>query len=113
MTDIHEGAGGACVVVDPGVCRFRTKITAYYKDGNICYEIDSDCPHAKKLTECMPAEVSPFDALRMPFDENVIYKVCGKALAHSACPLPSALIKAAEVAAGFGLRRNVRFEFES
>lgn len=112
MNDVHEGSGGACVVVDPGVCRFRTKITAYYKEGNVCYQIESDCPHAKKLQGCIPAEVSPFDALRMPFCDNPIYDACGKVLVHSACPLPSALIKAAEVAAGFGLRRNVRFEFE-
>jgi hypothetical protein len=99
--------------VDAGVCRFHTTIRACSDDeGNIIYEIESGCPHAKKLQENMPQGITPFDALRMPFSENPIYECCGRMLAHSACPIPSALIKAAEVAAGFGLKRNVCFTFE-
>jgi len=99
-------------MVDPGVCRFMTKIIAFYHEGDITFEIVSDCPHAKKLKESLPEKLEAFDALRMPFSENPIYDACGKSLAHSACPIPSALIKCAEAAAGFGLKRNVKFEFE-
>ncbi len=100
--------------VDAGVCRFRTTIRVCTNDeGNIQYDIESSCPHVKKVQDCLPSDITPFDALKMPFSENPIYECCGKALAHSACPVPSALIKAAEVAAGFGLKRNVCFTFEA
>jgi len=112
MSSINEGSGQVCLTVDPGVCRFRTKITARYVDGSIRFEIDSDCPHAKKLKSELNEELSPFDALKMPFSANPVYEACGKVLAHSACPIPSALIKSAEAAAGFGLKRNVKFEFD-
>ncbi|KQM11580.1 hypothetical protein AOA80_07740 [Methanomassiliicoccales archaeon RumEn M1] len=100
--------------VDAGVCRFHTTIRVCTNDeGSILFQIDSGCPHVKKIPDCLPADITPFDALRMPFSENPIYESCGKVLAHSACPVPSALIKAAEVAAGFGLKRNVCFTFEA
>lgn len=113
MASSDDDAGKASVNVDAGVCRFRTVIRACNdEEGNILYEIESGCPHAKKLQGCMPQSLTPFDALKMPFSENPIYECCGKVLAHSACPIPSALIKAAEVASGFGLKRDVSFTFE-
>ncbi len=68
-------------------------------------------PHVKLLASELKCGLSPFDALKMPFSENPIYTICGKAIAHSACPVPSALVKCAEVASGLGLKRNVHFEF--
>jgi hypothetical protein len=112
MSSINEGNGKVCLSVDPGVCRFRTRITANYVDGAIRFEISSDCPHVKKLQAELPDDLSPFDALKMPFSANPVYEACGKVLAHSACPIPSALIKSAEAAAGFGLKRSVKFEFD-
>ncbi|WP_019176778.1 DUF6951 family protein [Methanomassiliicoccus luminyensis] len=104
--------GSTCMSVDPGVCRFQTKIKAEYQDGAIRYHIQTDCPHASKLEGELDPRLSPFEALKMPFAENPIYITCGKVLIHSACPIPSALIKCAEVVAGLGLKRNVRFDFE-
>lgn len=101
-----------CMSVDPGACRFRTRITARYEDGEIHYHIETDCPHACKLEGVLDPRLSPFEALKMPFAENPVYIACGKVLVHSACPLPSALIKAAEAVAGLGLKRSVRFDFE-
>jgi hypothetical protein len=112
MSSINEGSGKVCLSVDPGVCRFRTKITASYVDGNIRFDVVSDCPHVKKIQPLLTEDLSPFDALKMPFSANPIYEVCGKVLAHAACPIPSAMIKSTEAAAGLGLKRAVRFEFD-
>jgi hypothetical protein len=112
MSSVNEGSGTVCLTVDPGVCRFRTRIVAKYVDGNIQFAIDSDCPHVKKLKGQLKEDLSPFDALRMPFSANPVYEACGKVLAHSACPVPSAMIKSAEAAAGFGIKRSVRFDFD-
>ncbi len=112
MSSVNEGSGQVCLTVDPGVCRFRTRITATYVDGSIHFDISSDCPHVKKLRDELTDDLSPFDALKMPFSANPVYEACGKVLAHSACPIPSALIKSAEAAAGFGLKRSVKFDFD-
>ncbi|NLK26586.1 MAG: hypothetical protein GX307_08460 [Euryarchaeota archaeon] len=112
MTPDDKSSGITCMIVDAGVCRFRTKISASCQDGKICFRIISDCPHVKKVQDELSAEVNLIEILRMPFSTNPIYNACGKVLAHSACPIPSALIKTAEAAAGFGLKRNVQFEFE-
>lgn len=111
MSSINEGPS-ACLTVDPGVCRFRTRIKARLNDGVITFSIDSDCPHVNKLPGQLPNGVDQFDAIKMPFSANPIYEACGKVLVHAACPVPSALIKSAEVAAGLGLKRPVRFEFD-
>ena len=114
MSSGDDGPIMTSLCVDAGVCRFRTTIRVCTNDeGNILYQIESGCPYVKKVQECLPKDITPFDALKMPFSENPIYVCCGAALAHSACPVPSALIKAAEVAAGFGLKRNVCFTFEA
>ncbi len=98
--------------VDPGVCRFKTKITTTYDDGTVRFDIITDCPHVKKVPGELGDQLNPFDALKMPFAENPVYVACGKVLAHSACPIPSAMIKTVEVVSGLGLKRPVRFDFE-
>jgi len=113
MASSEENARKIRLCVDAGVCRFHTTVRAFSDDeGNILYEIESECPHASKIQDNIPREMTPFDVMKMPFSENPIYECCGKVLPHSACPVPSALIKAAEVAAGFGLKRRVCMTFE-
>jgi hypothetical protein len=111
MSSSNEGLS-SCLTVDPGVCRFRTRIVAHLNDGIITFNIDSDCPHVNKISGQLSNGVEQFDAIKMPFSANPIYEACGKVLAHAACPVPSAMIKSAEVAAGLGLKRPVRFEFD-
>jgi hypothetical protein len=112
MSSVNEASGQVCLSVDPGACRFRTKIVATAVDGSIHFDITSDCPHVKKLRDELKEDLGQFDALKMPFSANPVYEACGKVLVHSACPVPSALIKSAEVAAGFGLKKAVKFEFD-
>ncbi len=99
--------------VDPGVCRLKSKIVARKGDGNISFEIISDCPHVTELGKELAEGIGVLEALAMPYTSNPVYMKAGKALPHSACPVPSAVIKAAEVESGMGLKRPVKFEFES
>jgi hypothetical protein len=112
MTDPCEGAQKASINVDPGVCRFITTIKANYMDGKIYYEITTDCPHVKALAEEIKEGFGLMDIMQMPFISNPVYERCGTKLKHSACPIPSAMIKSAEVSAGFALKRAVKFEYE-
>ncbi len=113
MASSDNGVKKTQLNVDAGVCRFHTTVWAYTDDqGNILYEIESDCPHASKIQANIPRDITPLDIFKMPFSENPIYEYCGRILPHSACPVPSALIKAAEAAAGFGLKRGVSMVFK-
>jgi len=100
------------LLLNAGICGFKTKVTATSDGATVQYRIESDCPHVSKLNDALDKNMGAFDPLTMPFSENPVYLACGKALAHSACPVPMALIKAAEVAAGLGLKRSVALDFE-
>jgi hypothetical protein len=97
----------ALVIVDAGVCGYTTTIRAAKTAGyNVRLELQSDCPHVQKIAD-EPIEI---DAVRQiglrgglpPLLESA-YACC----AHAACPVPSALIKAVEVAAGLALPDDV------
>jgi hypothetical protein len=97
----------AVVIVDAGVCGYKTTVTAEKTSGyNVQVHIESDCPHVQKIAP-EPLEV---DAVRqiglrsgLPSLLETAYACC----AHAACPVPSGLIKAVEVAAGLALPGDV------
>jgi hypothetical protein len=106
--DAAPAAGStADVLVDAGVCGHTATITADKIGGYaVLLRIDSDCPHVQKIAPG-PLEI---DAVRqiglrtgLPSLLENAYACC----AHAACPVPSALIKAVEVAAGLALPRDV------
>lgn len=101
------------VTVDAGVCRFKTVIEAVGDDMmNVTFRIKSECPAVRKMAADLQEPISVFEIIEMPFGNNPIYRVAGKTIQHSACPVPSATIKAAEVAGDLGLRRDVTFKVE-
>ncbi|MCQ5376279.1 MAG: hypothetical protein NO474_06750, partial [Methanomassiliicoccales archaeon] len=94
------------VDVDPGVCRLNTEIRARARDEKIIITIKSDCPAVEDLGKCIK-EIDPVAALAMPYSKNPIYQKAGNILKHSSCPIPMAILKCIEVAAGLALRRDV------
>jgi hypothetical protein len=73
--------------------------------------IVSGCKHVQDFAAAMqPMEM--MDVLRMPYSENQVYEIGGRTLKHSTCPLPMALLKGFEVAAGLGLKRDVVVAFD-
>jgi hypothetical protein len=51
------------------------------------------------------------DVMKMPFSDNKVYVTGGRTLKHSTCPLPMAVLKGFEVAAGLALKRDVTVIF--
>ncbi|MEM0449549.1 MAG: hypothetical protein QW520_07000 [Methanomassiliicoccales archaeon] len=97
--------------LDPGVCRFKTKIIIWSENGKIKCEINSGCKHVKDFgKEIETCEI--IEALHMPYSENRVYLVGGRTLKHASCPIPMAVLKGFEVAAGLGLKRPVSLTFE-
>lgn len=99
------------VCVDAGVCKMRTLITA--KDngmGLIELDIKSDCPNILKMSWKLEP-MSPYAEVEAEFSKSTIYKLANDAIPHTACPVPSAMVKALEVAGDLGLKRGVTIEF--
>jgi hypothetical protein len=80
-------------------------------EGMIELDIQSDCPNVLKMS-WMVEPVSPWTEVEAAMNETDVYKWASERLPHAACPVPCAMIKAIEVAADLGLKRNVTIEIE-
>lgn len=98
--------------VDAGVCRFKTVIAASLNDEmEVVFSIKSECPKVREFSKNVKP-VSMMDAVAMPYKDNDIYNQCGNFLEHAACPVPCAMVKAAEAASDLALKKDVVFNFE-
>ena len=99
------------VVVKSGICGFSTTITASIEDDgkNIAIILDTKCEMVEKMSDDMTSlnKMSVFTG----FLSNPVYKSAAKCLKHTACPVPSGIIKAMEAEAGFCLHKDVSIEF--
>ena len=101
----------ATLEVDAGVCRFKTVVIASMDENmDITYKIKSECPSVREVCKKIGPQ-SVFDILAKPFCDNVIYKGC-QDLEHVSCPVPCAMIKAAEAAGELALKKDVSFKYK-
>jgi hypothetical protein len=99
----------AKATIHAGVCGFTTTVrtTAYDDDPRrVDLAIESECAAVRKLAEALP-HVDPFQEIAfrrgMPQTHAAAHEYC----THAACPVPSGIIKAVEVAAGLALPADV------
>ncbi|WP_319478327.1 DUF6951 family protein [Marispirochaeta aestuarii] len=98
--------------LDPGICGLKTRIEASSEDGRLVrLGIESQCPSIQALEESLE-EVDAYQVCFADFRDSPVYKAAGEHFKHAACPVPSAIIKAVEAAAGLALPKDVRFTFE-
>jgi len=95
------------VRVDPGICGFCCEIRATLQEKRVARLriINSNCEHVQKLNAEI-GEVGMKD-LFLPLRRNPVIIAAEKAGCHAACPVPTALIKAAEAALGLALPKPV------
>ncbi len=105
-------ANDVCIAVDPGVCGFTCVIRASLADKrSVHIEIaESECQQIKKLAGRL--ETISLRELFMPLTQNPVYKLAQACGCHASCAIPSAVLKAAEVAMGMALARPVHFSFD-
>lgn len=95
------------VEVKPGICQFLARIQARGDDDwQVTLEISSDCAHIQALASGLRS-VSVLSELRRPIVETTPYQLAAASRVHAACPVPSAILKAIEVAAGMALPADV------
>jgi hypothetical protein len=98
--------------VEAGVCGFVTDVEAVLNDNQkVNLKIKSDCPHVMALAEEYPQSDGMMEIF-MPFGEAPLFKAAKSNLKHSACPVPTAILKAIEVSCGLALPRDVTIKVE-
>lgn len=99
------------LIVCPGVCGLTCTITAESEDGVECsLTADTSCGAVKNMMAALEQPLSAYDVCFLKPGEGPVYEAAAK-LAHAACPVPSALIKAIEAECGLALAKNVTMEF--
>ncbi len=98
------------VVIKAGSCGFTATVTAEKgPDRRIRLTIDSDCETVRKMQADL-AELDRMDAFKRILD-NPVYRSANKHLKHTACPVPSGILKTLEAEAGMNLARDAVIEF--
>lgn len=97
------------VRVDPGICGFECTIEAGKEGRTVRLSIQSDCEQIKKLASLL-GPLSLKD-LFVPLSKNIIFLSAETSGCHLACPVPWALVKAAEVALGLALPKEAMLRF--
>jgi len=98
--------------VEAGVCGFVTDVEAVLDDSQkVTLNISSDCPHVMALAEDYRQSEGMMEIF-LPFGESLLFKAAKNSLKHSACPVPTAIMKAIEVACGLALPRDVSMRVE-
>lgn len=100
------------VVVDAGICGFRSVIVVEKIDREtVRITIESEC----KNVMAMGRELAELNWRRGVFGRMIdspVYQVASRHLKHTACSVPSAILKAIEVEVGIALPKDVRIYFE-
>ena len=100
----------AVVQIEAGVCGLRTRIVAQADEAmNVTLTIESDCAHIRRIAEEI-TRVSALEEMRRPINETTPYRLAAAYKAHVACVVPSAVLKAIEVAAGLALPADVHIK---
>jgi len=98
--------------IHSGICGFTTTVEAKADSDNqyrVHVKISSSCKACQRLAK----EFTEADALReITFrgEGPLTHELAARYLSHSACPVPSGIIKAIEVAAGLALPRGATIE---
>jgi len=102
----------AKVEVFSGICGFKTKIVALPGEKrSVELTLESECPNIRKIIDSIGI-VYPFKELFGKLHESEVYKVTSSAIPHPSCPVPAAVLKAVEVAAGLALPKDVHIAIE-
>jgi len=100
----------AKAIVNAGVCGRTTEIIAESEDMvNAVIQITSDCTGYSQM-EGISYEIDAYAACLSKLGQNKVVEIFREFCIHAACPVPTAALKAIEVACQLALPRNVSIE---
>ncbi len=98
------------VIVHSGICGFTVSIFAEKsRDKKVRISVETECENVKSMLQDVPA--IDMMAVFTGYMNNPVYRSAATRLKHVACPVPSAILKAVEVEAGFCLPKDVSITF--
>ena len=112
-TDTSETPKVAYVKANPGICGFACTVKAC-KTGKRKVSVEiigSECQQVKRLANSL-TEMTLKD-LFLPLTRNPVYIAAEKAGCHPSCAIPSAVLKAVEVAMDMALPKDVQLIFRT
>ena len=102
-----------CASVSPGVCGFTCWIRAWKKDKRaVGLAIsESECQQIQAFSDIVKSLT--LKEVFTPATRNPVYLAAEQSGCHASCPIPVAVLKAAEVAMEMALARDVSIRFET
>ena len=99
------------VNVMSGICGMITEIRATSDDQTkmVNLEINTRCESIQKLAGDLKT-VNPIEEISFRGDGPKTLRIAAKHCKHTACPVPSGIIKAVEVASGLALPKDASIE---
>ena len=99
------------VNVMSGICGMITEIRATSRDpsGMVSLDINTRCDSIRALAEELKV-VNPLEEISFKGKGPKTLHMATKHCKHTACPVPSGIIKAIEVASGLALPKDARIE---
>lgn len=101
-----QGRRMAIAEVEAGICGFVSRVEATAEGRRVRLHIESNCARIQKLAEVL-TEVEAFSAIGSRSRPNPVMDAAAEARLHMACVIPTAIIKAIEVAGQLALPRDV------
>lgn len=92
--------------INAGICGFTTVVEAHMEGNKCVLSIESECDAIQRLAEELK-EVDPFREFTFRGKGPLTLELAAKHCHHAACPVPSGIIKAIEVAAELALPADV------
>ena len=110
--EIESRSKETCAVVDAGICGFTCRIRAWKIDQRtVGLEIsESECQQIQDYSELI--RQLTLNEVFVPATRNPVYLAAEQSGCHASCPVPVAVLKAAEVAMEMALPRDASIRFE-
>ena len=101
-----------CASVNAGICGFTCRIEARKLDKRaVGIKIsESECQQIQRFSDLV--STLTLKEIFTPVTRNPVYLAAQKSGCHASCPIPAAVLKAAEVALEMALPRDVFIRFE-
>ncbi len=88
--------------IQSGICGFQATVQARVDGSDVVLTIHSDCQAIQKLASELQ-RVDPFQEISFRGEGPQTLNLARRYCAHPACPVPTGILKAVEVAAGLAL----------
>jgi len=111
-TETKDPSTDTCASVNAGICGFTCHIEAWKIDKSaVGLKIsESECQQIQDYSELI--RQLTLNEVFMPVTRNPVYLAAEQSGCHASCPVPVAVLKAAEVAMEMALPRDASIRFE-